>query len=366
MNTGTVYSSISQRAAASFQKALAKYEEDAALPAHDSLSRHDLNRFFSTFYDQLFHQPQAFGLPLNEDISVAEDDPNTKDKKQVVKQKLTKPRMMINQGLDYLMLAGIRGLAEGSTLIVEDHPALVKESGIKPKFLKGLESTGLVVSQQPARTMLYSPLYPEMMGALKCLAVACAGHVSAIMGKFNFARCDFRALSPNYEPDALDLYRVFTGDDYARLVQLHSFFNNKGYSTSLSAAGPSAWEVKYQGSRKIKATPLFQVGYEERYANPLRLSIKCASTNRIAQLLPLQSQFLQDDFVSRANNCNGDKCNWCRNQKTLGPSEVVYKGETKVLCWYSNPDIRGCDDSTVELVEQYATMHDQLLPERVN
>jgi hypothetical protein len=137
----------------------------------------------------------------------------------------------------------------------------------------------------------------------------------------------------------------------------------KNYKALGEAAGPAAWSVKYQGDRKIKATPLFQVEYDDRYARPLRMLIKCASTQRIAELLPRQPQSLQDDFMRRANVRRKDECNWCRNQKTLGPSEVQYKAEWRTLCWYSNPDMHKLEDETVELIQQYERMHAELSPE---
>ncbi|MEW6524155.1 MAG: hypothetical protein AB1445_11430 [Bacillota bacterium] len=49
----------------------------------------------------------------------------------------------------------------------------------------------------------------------------------------------------------------------------------------------------YQGNRKTKATPLFEVEYSERHLDPLRAKIKCASANRLAALIPLQPEILQ-------------------------------------------------------------------------
>jgi len=110
----------------------------------------------------------------------------------------------------------------------------------------------------------------------------------------------------------------------------------------------------------VKATPLFQIEYDDRHARPLRMQIKCASTQRIIELLPRQSQMLQDDFIRKANICRGDECGWCRNQKTLGPSMVEYNGEWKELCWYTFPDIHEFNEDTVELIQQYEQMHARL------
>ena len=202
-----------------------------------------------------------------------------------------------------------------------------------------------------------------MLAAMKPLALSCAAYKNERIGKFLFARCDFKALAPGYEPDVLELYRISGPEEFAQVASLHGFFNAKGYHFNLEVGGPFAWVVKYQGNKKIKATPLFQIEYDDRRANPLKMNIKCASTNRIVNLLPNQPQFLQDDFMRRVYNCNGDKCGWCRNQKNLGPSHIQYDGEERVVCWFSNGDILKIDEGTIKLVQQYALMHDQLLPE---
>jgi hypothetical protein len=115
--------------------------------------------------------------------------------------------------------------------------------------------------------------------------------------------------------------------------------------------------VKYQGDRKIKATPLYPVDYDDRYLRPLRMQIKCVSSARLVDLMPSQSQLLQDDFSRRVNVCRADECNWCQNQKALGPSELVYNGESRTVCWYTNPDVREFDENTVELIQQYEQLH---------
>jgi hypothetical protein len=94
------------------------------------------------------------------------------------------------------------------------------------------------------------------------------------------------------------------------------------------------------------------------------MQIKCASTARIAELLPKQSALLQEDFQRRVNECRGDECGWCRNNKTLGPSVLEFGGEFRTVCWYTNPDIRVFDEHTVELIEQYERMHAGLAPEK--
>jgi hypothetical protein len=94
------------------------------------------------------------------------------------------------------------------------------------------------------------------------------------------------------------------------------------------------------------------------------MQIKCVSTARLAELIPKQPQLLQDDFVRRVNNCRKDECNWCRNQKTLGPTDIALHGDLRTACWYTNPDIRKFNEHTFELIRQYEQMHAQLAPEK--
>jgi hypothetical protein len=39
---------------------------------------------------------------------------------------------------------------------------------------------------------------------------------------------------------------------------------------------------------------------------------------------------------------------------------VEYKGERRTICWYINPDVRELNDSQVDLIQQYALMHETL------
>jgi hypothetical protein len=359
------FANISQRALSSYQKSLANFKVVAVEDENGvgEQPQRALYAFFSALYTALFAQADLFGLPTGPDAAIAENEPNEKDKKQAVKKLLNKPRDMIASGLDFLLLAGSQGKLDAQTLVLDGYSGLVKQSKIGKKFLAGLRSIGLEISVAKDSGVLAHPGFAGMMPALQALAKACAGYDPAAVGKFLFASCDFRALH-GYKPQAQDLYHVFAGDDYARAVELHAYFSARNYKTEIGIGGTFAWTVKYQGDRKIKATPLFQIEYEERYARPQRMQIKCASTARIADLLPKQPQFLQDDFHRRANICRGDECGWCRNNKTLGPAVVAYNGDFKTLCWYTNPDIRVFDEHTVELIEQYERMHAELAPEK--
>ncbi len=224
-----------------------------------------------------------------------------------------------------------------------------------------MKSAGLLISETDGKATLSSARFPAMLPALKTLAARCAQNPDPKLGKFNFARCDFKALAADYSPQVMDLYRVFSASDYAILSRLHAFFTEMGYQPLVRIYGIFSWEVKYQGKRQIKATPLFQVEYSERYKNPFRLHVKCASTNRIAALIPRQPRSLQEDFFKRANRCNGDKCGWCKNRPNLGPTVLEHDGSPVTLCWYTNPDVRVIDEDTVDLMKQYAWMHEELV-----
>jgi hypothetical protein len=344
-----VYEHSSQRVTDSFRKMLV---DPAGLEGPAAL----LHTFFKQLYDSLYDQPERFGLPQDADLSIAEVEVNAKEKKQEVKRRLDKPRGMIMAGLDFLRLAGAQGSLEGQALEIDGgYAALVKQSKISKKFFGGLESVGMTLTVVKDCARLKNKLYPQMMAGLRELARGCTAFRDAEMGKFQFARCDF-----SLRPEPADLYNAFTGQEYALVMKLHEFFSQKGYKTTCEVNGSLAWVVKYQGSRKVKATPLFQIDYDDRHARPLRMQIKCASAQRIAGLLPQQSQLLQYDFSQRGYACRGDECGWCRNNKTLGPTEVTFNGETRTICWYVNPDIREINEDTVELVREYEQLHAQL------
>lgn len=355
------FKTISQRAVSSYQKllsdaSLAPYEGEST-PSGQALL--DLHTFFQSFYTRIFDEPTGFGLPVSDDAFIMENEPNEKDRKQEVKRLLDKPRKRIAAGLDFLFKVGLQGKLEGGALRLEGYPTLLKQTGVDKKFFAGLEGLGLNIACSGDQAVVTSSHAASMIPALQALAAHCAEYSDENEGMFLFACCDFRSLG-GYPLQASDLYRAFENTDRQRLTELHAYFLDKNYKSELDVHAPFAWNVKYQGDRKIKATPLFQVDYDDRYERPLRLQIKCASTARLAALLPLQSQLLQQDFARRVNNCRGDDCGWCRNQKTLGPAEIVIQGVTRKVCWYTNPDIREFNEDTVELIHQYEQLHAQL------
>jgi hypothetical protein len=347
------YANISQRAAVSFLRLL-------AAPSSAAGEIIELHAFFKSLYSSLYQHPEQFGLPLGADLFIDENEPNPKDKKQEVKRRLDKPRGMIVAGLDFLRLAGTQGRLEGQALLLDGYTTALKQTKVNKAFLCGLGSLGLTLSVSGDTARLHSDRCPHLPNALQAFARCCAAFRDAEMGRFQFARCDERALR-QASPDPVEVYRVFNDQDYGLVMQLHEFFIQKGYKVAFEGNGFLAWIAKYQGNRKVKATPLFEINFDDRYARPLRLQIKCASTQRIAGLLPQQSQLLRDDFSRRVNFCRGDECGWCRNSKILGPTVMEINGEPRTVCWYTNPDIHELNQETVELVREYEQMHMQLV-----
>lgn len=327
-------------------------------------SEHDLHAFLQSLYAALYQAPQQFGLPLSPDMYIVGDEPDPRQYKQDVKKHLDKSKALIEQGMDFILLLGARGSLNGSALLftTEEYEAILKESKVKKPFLAGLASLGLVIFKQAAAVAVSCASHPTMLPALKLLAQACAQYQDVRLGKFNFARADFRALDGQFAPSALDLYLVFEPEEYERLTRLHRFMAEHDYHPEIQYYGMSGFEVQYQGPKKIKASPLLRVMYSYRHLDPLQVDIKCVSVNRAIPLVMNQPRFLQEDFARRLNNCNGDQCNWCQDKKGLGPSVFEFDGVQRTVCWYHNPDIAVFDEDALRLVQQYTRMHDELLP----
>jgi hypothetical protein len=348
------YTSMAQRAASSYLRALAEGGETEP-------EQRDLRGFFQAFYTALYEHPEQFGLPLVADDSFVEGEPGGTAHKAELNKKLKKPHDLIAAGLDFLMAAGCNGHIEGTTLVAgaEIAERVKKNRGLRT-FLQGVETAGLQVVTVGDTLRLDHSRFTAMMPALQTLARACAVYPDVKAGAFHFARCDFGALQPGFMPNPLDLYKTFPPAEFARVAELHEYFIAKKYQPILTISGVSTWMVQYQGRRQVKATPLFQVEYQERYRNPVVLFLKPASTARIAPLIPHQSQILQDDFFRRVNYCRGSECDWCKNNKNLGPTAMKRNGQPVVVCWYTNPTVVA-DENTVALVEEYAEMHENLV-----
>lgn len=366
-----VFQNISQRAVFSYLNSLAEFHlvlPEGMSPETQSrmeVAELELHDFFKSLYHCMFHSPELFGLPLNEDCYIDEDEPNEKDKKQEVKARLKRPKDILTQGMDFLYLAGKIGRLEGQdiTLPLEACAKYLQKSKSSKKFLQGLESAGLSVSIAGNQVTLHSSRFPEMMLALKTLAEHCTQYTQKDepLGAFFFARCDFRALQKGYQPEPLDLYRMFTPTEYEYLAALHDFFIEMKYKPQCIIYDVFQWMVQYQGNKKIKGTPFYQVEYQDRYRKNLQVQVKCASTNRIASLLPQQSHALQADFFKRTYPCRGSECGWCNDKKSLGPTVIEFDGVKENKCWFTYSGIKELNDETVNLIKEYALMHERLL-----
>ena len=364
MNTialGQAFENISQRVVVSYLDHLSDFQAviPVGAPAGLEQSERDLHAFFEAFYTHIFHSPASFGLPVDEDAYVIIERHGTNEKAEVTR-KVKKARDLMEQGMGFLMQAGMKGTLRSAELLLDaaEVNVFTGKSKVKKQFLKGLEEAGLLITVEDVTAIFRSERFPAMIPAFKMLAEACGS--AGRLGELNFGRCDFRSLNPGFEPEAMDLYRVFNRVDFERVSQLHAYLTELNYKPVYQYYGMSGWEVKYQGSRAKKGTPLVQIEYSERYLNQLRIFIKCAASNRIVPLLADRPLFLQEDFNRRANHCNGDKCNWCANRKSLGPTEWTFKGETRTICWYTNPDVHVIDDGTVDLVKEYVLLHEAL------
>jgi hypothetical protein len=356
------FDNISQRAAATYRKLLAVFCYVLVEGVTES-SQRALYHFFQRLYDCLFEHPAWFGLPESPDDAIVEKDSSEKDKKQEMNRKLEKPRAMIAAGLEFLILAGSQGKLQGEALVVENASALIKQAKVKTAFLEGFSRAGLQVSMTGDTAVLASSDYPEMMPALAALAASCARFDPPNVGRFQFARCDLNAMRGSL-PQVEDLYRAFEGQDYDRAIRLHEYFVRQNYKVILTINGLTGWLAQYQGDRKVKSSPLYQVQYDDRYAWPLQMQIKPASVSRLIDLIPGQSELLQADFARRLTDCRGDECGWCKNQKTLKPVELQLNGKTRTVCWYVWPEVYRLDDATVEVIQQYEQMHALLAPEK--
>ncbi len=362
------FDTLAQRVACSYVRSLCEFRAvmpaglDAGQQLEMETSQHELHAFFQVFYTKLCQSPELFGLPLGpDDCFTGEDTGKAGTKKKAeLNKKLQKPRDMIADGLDFLMLAGQQGdLRERALLLPADiYLAYLKGARARKAFLKGMESVGLETIVAGPSVVITSAQFPAMMPALKALASACSNADDKKLGKFNFARCDFRAFDPRYHPSAIDLYHVFHPADYQRVALLHQFFSGLGYQPVFQIYGIFGWEVQYQGKRQIKSSPLLRIEYQERYRYPLSMNLKCASANRITPLVSRQPRFLQEDFSHRVNTCGN--CDWCKNKKSLGPSLFEFDGVQKQICWYTNGNVDELDDDSVRLIEQYAIMHEEL------
>jgi hypothetical protein len=367
--TGTAFENISQRVVFSHLRQLSDHGPvlpEGLSPSEQRdmrASQQELYGFFRAFYQCAYDHPEAFGLPLTEDVYVREGD--GKETKNEVSKQIKKVRVKMAYGIDFLYLAGEQGvLVNGHLRLKEEDYAsfLTKSPRVKQKLLKGMEEAGMTLSEGDDGVLVGNTRYPNMMLALQALAQACALNDDDRMTRFLFARCDFCALEPDYRLDVLDLLRTaLPPSEHERAVALHRALAEMAYMPALGVGGYFDWRIQYQGKRAIKSTPLFEFEYDERLRRQFVMRIKCASTNRLVPLVAQRPPSLQRDFYDHANTCGGASCGWCKTRKGMGPSVLEHNGHKKTICWYMQRRFYEVDGEAVDLVKQYALLHEALV-----
>jgi hypothetical protein len=369
MDTNNVkngFANSSQRVAYTYQRMLSPFYPvnveglTGAQQVEMSAAQADLHAFFRVLYDALYTDPEQFGLPFAADSYLVVDHSKEGRDKTEVKRVLDRQRKLVDEGLNFLSAFGQQARVEGKSLVLDPGSGAMdffkKKNG--RAWAKGMERAGLIFTLTSGSLVGSNMKFPNMMPALKLLAESCVSCENQDMGRVFFARCDFRALQQDFSVTAPDLFHAFKPENADWAMNLHNFFIDRDYKALVEIGRMFAWSVKYQGKKSIKASPLFQVDYDERLLNQMRAGIKCASAQRLTPLLPNQTKALQDDFARRSNRC-GD-CHWCDNQKSLGPVEYEYEGERRKICWYVNSDLNEFSRETVDLVKEYALMHEGL------
>jgi len=353
----TVFQNISQRVVSPYQRQLAALVPDTADAGH-----RDLHGFLEALYANLYGDPAAFGLPATEDVYVDKGD--DKARKAKVAAQVKKVRVKLAYAIDFLWLLAVKAtpVDEGLQLSAEDYAAFLgKGPRVKRKVLKGMEDVGLSLAEAGGCVVAANGAYPAMMSGLQALGEACAQREDERLAKFLFARCDFRALDPGYGPEPLDMLRAsLSPSEYEHAVALHHRLGEMVYVPSLRLSDAGEWQVQYQGRRAVKSTPFFEFDYDGRKKHQLEMQVKAAAANRLVPLLPQQPATLQADFFLHANTCGG--CGWCKTRKALGPAVLEYEGEKKTICWYMRRRFVELDSAAVDLVMQYAQLHEDLVP----
>ncbi len=361
------YDNISQRVIATFLRGLLPFEPVVTDPAgaeseEQAASQRDLHGFFAALYAAMYANPARFAMPTSADDCLLVEGEG-KERKQEVTKKIKRPGEICDTVVQLLQSLGQKGsLADGGLVIGrEDYRALMAaQARTRKAILAGMGDAGLVAREQGERVIIENNSYPRMMRALKEMAVLNAADAEQAPPAFHLARCDFRALLPDYQPDAPSLLSFFDSEARERALRLHAYLLSSGYQALGRIHDIHAWLIQYQGPRKIKGTPLVQIEYSERHRDPLQVRLKCASTERLLYYFAEQPKAVQDDFHRRARPCGGDSCGWCKERKGLGPSVLEYEGERAVVCWYSNPNVDAFDEATLEVLQGYVLWHQRL------
>jgi hypothetical protein len=365
----TSFETVTQRVVFSYQRQMPGFAPllSQPLPPSErderSVSQQDLDAFFRAFYQCAYDRPETFGLPTSKDVYVEQGA--GKEQKQIVTKAVKKARDKMVAAVDYLYYVGQHGERAAEQLLLSkgDYASFfAKSPRVKRKLLQGMQSVGLTVSEQEDGVLIGNTTFPQMMSALGMLARACAQREDQRLATVLFARCDFRALDADFAPDLLDMLQtVLAPTEFNCAVELHDALTGMDYQASLEIAGIHNWRVQYQGKRAIKSTALLEYEYDEREKRPLRTTVKCAATNRLVPLLPDQSTRLQQDFFQHAHNCGAPKCSWCKTRKSLNPSVLEFDGEKRTICWWMQRHFDKLDAQAVDLVKQYAQLHEGLL-----
>lgn|GEM_PF-1744261 len=353
------YRTLAERVASAYARSVSGLGPPGDVPEGSG----DLLEFCGEWYRQMAEQPEAFGLPVGGDMVTEPGEGHESEHRQEVQAKVRKVQEIIGHGLTFLYLAGRQGRLSGESLVM-DRAAyvefLAKQPKIKRRMLDGMALGGLEIKDLADGVTISNRRYPRMMPALAYLAQICSQQPKEQEALFHFSRCDFSAKAPGHCPEAPDLYRMFTSDDRERLLEVHRHLSSLGYRTKFQV-NPHGWEVQYQGSRKIKSSPLLHVECSMRFGDHPHLRLKCVSSARIVPLVEQEGPALQADFRHRIYKCRRDEgCDWCQSRKGMGPSVFTYDGEQHLICWYTRPDTALSDDAAVEMVKAYADLHERL------
>ena len=369
LETSPTFENISQRVVFSYIRQLTQFapffpEHLSPGDQHDmQRSQKELHNFFRAFFKHAYEVPELFGLPIKPDTLMIPG--YTKEEKQAVSKQFKKPRVTMEHGIDFLYLVGQQGEVVNEKIHLDNHhfaAFFAKGPRVKRKFLKGMESVGLTISEQDEDVIVSNPQFPNMLLALQALAKACVLYDDTRLGKFIFARCDFRVLNDKYQPDILDFLRsTLSPVSYEGALKIHQNLSELSYVPVLNIGGVHEWRIQYQGNRKIKSTPFFEFEYDERQQSQNMMRVKCASTNRLVPLLSKQSESLQKDFFFHAHNCAGSSCGWCDTRKSLEPSDIEYGDEKRTICWWMQRHFNEYNSEVVNLIKQYALLHEDLL-----
>ena len=368
-NSNKTFGNISQRVLFSYLQQLSPITPD--ITDHLSSTEHtemqisqkELRDFFLNFYTSAYTYPELFGLPIKPDVFMV-PGMSKEDKAGIAKQ-FKKPRVTMEFGLAFLALIGNKSTLDNRHIHLhkQDYSSFFNKSPrVKRKFIKGMETVGLLVREKENMVVLENIQYPNIMLSLLALAKACAQYENDRIGKFILSRCDFKVLKPDYVPSVIDLLKtVLPQEELENAVEIHQNLSEMSYQPTLNIGGIHEWRIQYQGNRKIKSTPFFEFEYDERQEKQLAMRVKCASANRLVPLLEDQPESLQEDFFHHAHNCAGSSCGWCKTRKALGPSVIKYGGEKRTICWWMQRHFDKADGASVDLVRQYARFHEALV-----